>query len=216
MAPAHATASRIAWLWDGAEVPAWSSGEVAVVVQHVLLRGDEILVRPRMHSPRLAAGTRVTPVVHVELSFTLAPVLADRQRVVLVDALLAAAGRSRSGWVQLDMEARPSQRAFYLALLRELRAKLPPSVKLSVTALAWWCRSADWLDDLPADEVVPMFFRMGRDSDEMRRVVDETPAKLHRRCRQDAAGFSVQEAFDADTTGRYAKTFWFDNRRWRP
>lgn len=208
-------AERVAWLWDGPAMPAWSDAHAAVVVQHVLLRGSDILVRPRPQAPRLGQKTRVTPVVHVELSVMQTPVLADRQRQVIVDAVRRAAGHSSSGWVQLDLEARPSQRAFYVSTLRELRAVLPAQTKLSVTALAWWCRSPDWLDELPVDEVVPMFFRMGHDAAVFRRLLAEEPAQLHRQCRQGAAGFSMQEPVDAAISERYEKTYWFDDRRWR-
>lgn len=208
-------AERVAWLWDGPAMPAWSQAHVAVVVQHVLLRGNEILVRPRPQAPHLADGTRVTPVVHVEVSAVQAPVLGQRQREVIVRAVRRAADHSSSGWVQLDLEARPSQRAFYVSTLRELRAVLPAQVKLSVTALGWWCRSPDWLDELPVDEVVPMFFRMGRDSAELKRLLAEEPMRLHRLCRQGAAGFSMQEPVDAAIPARYARSYWFDGRRWR-
>lgn len=208
-------AERVAWLWDGPAMPAWSEAHVAVVVQHVLLRGSEILVRPRPQAPRLGDTTRVTPVVHVELSLLQPPVLAERQREVIVEAVRRAAGHSSSGWVQLDLEARPSQRAFYVATLRALRAALPAQVKLSVTALAWWCRSPDWLDELPVDEVVPMFFRMGRDSAVLRRLLADEPRQLHQKCREGAAGFSMQEPVDAATSRRYARSYWFDGRRWR-
>lgn len=202
-------------MWDGPGVPDWSRAHAAVVLQHVLLRGSEVLVRPRPLAPALGREAKVTPVVHVELSLAQPPQLGERQHRVIVEAVRRAAETSSSGWVQLDLEARPSQRAFYLAVLRRLRAVMPPEVRLSITALAWWCRSPDWLDDLPADEVVPMFFRMGADAAEMRRLLVEAPHRLHRRCRQGAAGFSMQEPVDAATVSRYARTYWFDDRRWR-
>lgn len=206
---------RTAWLWDAADAPAWPNAEAAVVVQHLLLSGERLLARPRLRAPALAPATRVTPVVHVEVSTVQPPVRIERHRDALRDAVLRAAHASSSGWVQLDMEARPSQRGFYLALVRELRAALPRELRLSVTALAWWCRSPAWLDGNAADEVVPMFFRMGADTAALRRLVAQSPQALHPRCRQDAAGFSTREAFDAATTGRYRKTYWFDERRWR-
>jgi len=126
-----------------------------------------------------------------------------------------AARRSTSGWVQLDLEAHPSQRAFYRRLVRDVRTALPASTRLSVTALAWWCRSSDWLDGLAADEVVPMFFRMGRDGQALRGLLVNDPDHLQARCRGEAAGFSLQEPFAAATTARFRRTYWFDNRHWR-
>jgi hypothetical protein len=205
----------VAWLWDGAAVPAWSAQEVAMVTSHYLLRGDRLLMRPRMHAPALPAGVRVTPVVHVELSMVEPPVGLESRRQVLTDAVLSAARRSTSGRVQLDMEARPSQREFYLSLVKDIRAALPAEIKLSVTALAWWCQNSGWMDSLAADEVVPMFFRMGRASAQWRELVRDDSARLHPRCRAGSAGFSVQESMGAGVTRRYARSYWFDDRRWR-
>jgi len=63
--------------------------------------------------------------------------------------------------IQVDFDATQSERSFYRSLLTELRAKLPESTLLSITALASWCKGDNWLDDLPIDEAVPMLFRMG-------------------------------------------------------
>jgi hypothetical protein len=209
-------ASRtVAWLWDEAAVPPWSAEEVAMVTSHYLLRGDRLLMRPRMHAPSLPAGARVTPVVHVELSVVEPPTGLESRRQVLVDAVVSAAQRSSSGWVQLDMETRPSQRDFHLSLVKDIRAALPADLKLSVTALAWWCQNGAWMDSLAADEVVPMFFRMGRESARWRELVEERPARLHPRCRAGSAGFSAQEAMSDGVVRRYARSYWFDDRRWR-
>jgi len=65
--------------------------------------------------------------------------------------------------LQIDFDARESDRKFYSILLRRVRAKLPSSVKLSITALASWCLGDNWLtgSHLPVDEVVPMLFSLG-------------------------------------------------------
>ena len=92
------------------------------------------------------------------------------------------ADRGRSGWVQLDFEARPSQRAFWRAVVESTRAALPPGVRLSVTALASWCHGDRWLAGAPVDEVVPMYFRLGRARPDLeRRSAAGTPEPL---CRQ--------------------------------
>jgi hypothetical protein len=129
--------------------------------------------------------------------------------------VLAAARASTSGWVQLDLEARPSQRDDYRALVARLRARLPAATRLSVTALAWWCRAPAWLDGLAADEVVPMFFRMGRDNQALRTIVADSPQTLHPLCRAASAGFSRQEPFAAAVVARYRHVYWFDEKGWR-
>lgn len=208
--------ARIAWLWDGAAMPAWSAPEAAVLVNNILLSGERIYTRRRMTRARLAAGTRVTPLLHVEVSTVLPPRDIEESRQIIVDAMLAAARASTSGWVQLDMEARPSQRLFYLSLVAQLRRMLPPDIKLSVTALTWWCRAPGWLDDLAADEVVPMFFRMGKDSARLRALIVDDGGALHPRCRAGSAGFSPQEPWPASVQQRYHRSYWFDYHAWKP
>ena len=207
--------AQVAWLWDEAQLPAWSTPEAAVLQRHILLTGQRILTRPRMRRAALAPHTRVTPVVHVEVSIVNPPADIEASRAPILRAMAQAAAASTSGRVQLDMEARPSQRAFYRSLVRELRATLPASVQLSVTALAWWCRAPQWLDDLAADEVVPMFFRMGRDSAAMRRLLQDSPDTLHPRCRAGSAGFSPQEPVAGAVRARYRRTYWFDYHAWK-
>ena len=212
---AAAGAQAVAWLWDEAPLPAWSTSEAAVLQRHILLTGDTARTRPRMRQPAMPASTLVTPVLHVEVSTVNPPRDMESSRAMIVAALLDAAATSTSGWVQLDMEAKPSQREFYRSLVGQLRAALPPQVKLSVTALAWWCRSPAWLDGLAADEVVPMFFRMGKDGAAMRAIVEQSPATLHASCRAGSAGFSPQEQFAPQVAARYRKTYWFDRYAWK-
>ena len=205
----------VAWLWKDAQAPAWSQSRVAVVDRHILLSGDTVRVRPGARPRSLPASTKVTPVVHVELD-QLRPAASLRAAAPLIVAAMESAARATtSDWVQLDLEARPSQRADYRALVQQIRQALPAKVQLSVTALAWWCRSPAWLDGLAANEVVPMFFKMGRDGDAMRALVTRQPGALHPLCRAGSAGFSAQEPFERTVIARYAQTYWFDYYGWR-
>lgn len=91
----------------------------------------------------------------------------------------------------------------------------PPTTRLSVTALAWWCRSGNWLDGLAADEVAPMLFRMGKDAELLRQMWSATPEKLHPRCRSGAIGRALQEPLAANTLSRYVRIYSFDAKHWR-
>ena len=212
--PAPAS-DAIAWLWKDAPVPAFSRAAVAVVDRHIWLVGDKVLVRPGARPRALPRAINVIPVVHVELDPLDPPAGLRHAAPVILDAMRSAARASTAGWVQLDLEARPSQRADYRDLVRTIRTALPHDLKLSVTALAWWCRSGAWLDGLGADEVVPMFFRMGRDNAALRGIVAGQPAALHPLCRAGSAGFSRQEAFAPGVTARYRRTYWFDETGWK-
>lgn len=63
----------------------------------------------------------MTPVVHVEVSTVNPPTDIERQRAMILRAMHEAADASTSGWVQLDMEAKPSQRVFYRSLVHQLQ-----------------------------------------------------------------------------------------------
>jgi hypothetical protein len=84
-------------------------------------------------------------------------VFADPHR--LADALAQLALPQHFQALQIDYDARASERSFYRALLAELRRKT--RLPLGITALASWCDGDPWLDGQQLSEAVPMFFRMG-------------------------------------------------------
>jgi hypothetical protein len=63
--------------------------------------------------------------------------------------------------LQIDFDARRSEREWYRELLVALRRGLAPATPLTITALASWCEDDGWIRDLPIVEAVPMLFRMG-------------------------------------------------------
>ena len=70
--------------------------------------------------------------------------------------------------LQIDFDARESERSVYRDLLHRLRRHLDPELSLEITALASWCLGDPWIADLPIDRAVPMFFRMGPEGDRIR------------------------------------------------
>ena len=65
--------------------------------------------------------------------------------------------------LQIDYDARLSERPFYRDLIDRVRERLPAEFPLSITALASWCDADGWIAALPVREAVPMLFRMGPD-----------------------------------------------------
>ena len=154
------------WYWDrpAAQLPAPPAGVgAAVVVTHVLLSGAGFARQPRRSALRLPDGVATMPVIHVEVDPARPFAGNAAQTDALRDAVVDVARRgSPSTWVQLDFEARQSQRDFWRAAVQAIKDALPAGVRLSVTALASWCYGDRWLGDVPVDEVVPMYFRLGR------------------------------------------------------
>jgi len=149
------------WAWERPEdlrfAPA--DAEVAAQTGFIELSGNRLIVRGRRH-PLSVAGNRVTTaVVHVQIDHR-RPLAWTPERATQVAASVLRLGR-RARRLQVDFEVRTSERPVLLAVLREVRAGLPKGVELSMTALASWCATEDWLVEAPVDEVVPMLFRMG-------------------------------------------------------
>ncbi len=130
------------------------------------------IVRPRLQTLRIAPGTPLIAVVRIETPSTNRSVSAapsttteTRERIASEIASLQNIPSVRA--IQIDFDATTSQRAFYSALLQDVRRKLHTEIPLSITALASWCIGDPWLAQLPSgtiDEAVPMLFRMGPDA----------------------------------------------------
>lgn len=182
----------ILWAWERPEdlsfVDPQTTG-VAYLAKTINLRGDKVTVRPRLQPLRLASGTRVVAVVRIETDPSELPSLSDSQVERTAREIL---NLPRSTVVQIDFDAKVSERGFYRDLLKVLRSRLPESTSLSITALASWCAGDDWLRDLPIDEAVPMLFRLGVDQAQFHRRLATGQQFESRMCRN-AAGVSTDE-----------------------
>ena len=146
--------------------------QVAFFAGKVMLTGDEVRYEPR-HTPlSIAPGVRAISVVHIESDHYRRPLLTDDQRRRLVAILVDAAKRFGASELQIDYEARVSERAFFRALMIEVRSALGSDFRISMTALASWCLFDGWIAGLPVDEAVPMLYRMGADRDVIRSQLD--------------------------------------------
>ena len=112
---------------------------------------------PRLQPLRIQAGTPLLAVVRIESSAS----NPRAQIAPLVQALNQVMHQPAIRGLQIDFDARASERAFYLSLLKALRTQ--SSVPVGVTALASWCEGDRWLENTEIAEAVPMFFRMGKD-----------------------------------------------------
>jgi hypothetical protein len=118
--------------------------------------------------------------------------LSDATRGHVVDSIAAFASNPHTHAIQIDFDATVSQREFYRALLKDLRARLPKEMPLSMTALVSWCEGDDWIADLPVDEAVPMYFRMGVDEQNIRRTHMDVKNLREPLCRS-SVGISLDE-----------------------
>lgn len=138
--------------------------------------------------------------------------LSASQRKQLVSLVLQTLELENVAAIQIDFDAVTSERAFYRALLLDLRRDLPDNVPLSMTALASFCIGDPWIKDLPVDEAVPMIFRMGTDNNSIRNMLAGGNDFREPLCRR-SYGIAVDEpvAMQFDTSRRL---YVFNGRPW--
>ncbi|HWC96185.1 MAG TPA: DUF3142 domain-containing protein [Candidatus Sulfopaludibacter sp.] len=147
------------WAWEHPEHLTFLDPHkvgVAFLARSVNWRGGAITSAPRLQSLEVPAGTAMIAVVRLESQ---APPLPDAKLVVA--EVLKAAGLPRVRALEIDFDARASERTWYTEFLNGLRARLQPSMPLTITALASWCEADPWIRSLPVVDAVPMMFRMG-------------------------------------------------------
>ncbi len=193
------------WAWERPERLGFidpAQAGVAFLARSISWREGEVTSRPRLQPLEIPAGTALMAVVRLD-SFT--PPLPGGEAIA--SEILEAAKLPRIGALQIDFDARASERSWYAALLRRVRERLPASTPLTITALASWCLGDPWIRGLPVQDAVPMLFRMG--PGEPREVIDFSLAV----CRA-SLGVSTDEERLALPHGR--RLFVFHPRQWTP
>ncbi len=159
----------ILWAWERRENLAFIDPDktaVAYLARTLDLSGDDVIVRPRFQPLTVPARTILIAVVRIEIDRRLPPTLSASQRGEAA-RIIAGLVRTSPAAIQIDFDARRSERSFYSDLLTDVRDRMPSSIPLSMTALASWCLDDDWISGLPVDEAVPMLYRMGPDAGEV-------------------------------------------------
>ena len=151
------------WTWERREDLSSidpTSTAVASLDRTLYLVGPSIHTALQRNGLRLPSDPRLRRVTVVRIE-THAPVLNEASSVAIANAVLQSLADVRgASALQIDFDARRSERAWYRAVLNHVRAGMPVPMPLSITALASWCSGDRWMAGLPIDEAVPMFFRM--------------------------------------------------------
>ena len=203
----------VLWAWERPErldfVDPHAVG-VAYLARTISWRRGLVDSWPRMQPLKVPRGTAVMAVVRLE-SWTSAtdslrspplPPVDEVARPILEDAANPAVRA-----VQIDFDARRSEREWYTALLDRRERGRAGSKPLGITALASWCLGDPWIRELPVSDAVPMLFRMGKG--EPREVGDFSSGV----CRA-SVGVATDELPYAIPHGR--RVFVFAPRGWTP
>lgn len=150
--PPNTQPTFILWAWDRYEDLRFlkpGEAEVAALLETIYLRNGNYRAWPRRLPLLMPEGQEPLQVVRLESDGTPLPSYEEVAGRIT--------GWRRGGRYQIDFDARESQRAWYLQLIRHLRTWEP---SISITALTSWCLEKPWFG-AAADEVVPMLFQMG-------------------------------------------------------
>jgi Protein of unknown function (DUF3142) len=157
----------ILWAWASKQDLRFirpSEAGVAFLERTVFLDPHRVSSLPRSQPFLYTPGTDLIATVRME---------SDRSAGLppAYDAAMAAAEAARMPGLralEIDFDARASERIWYSSFLRELRAAVPKSLPITITALESWCEEGrPWLDRLPIADATPMLFRMGPDESRM-------------------------------------------------
>lgn len=154
----------ILWAWERPDKLGFiDPGKVGVafLAASIHLRGEDVLLKPRLQPLQTPEETKLVAVVRIDTDRIERPQLTSNQLQRTTSELIAIARQGKVMALQIDFDATVSERSFYRDLLFAVRRQLPTEMPLSITALASWCAGDNWIDDLPIDEAVPMLFRMG-------------------------------------------------------
>jgi hypothetical protein len=184
---------------------------VSWLIETLWLEGSQVRVMPNLNPLRVPASIWLMACVRIETDPARPPTFSPAQLEAAVRELDGVARRPLTRGLQLDFDARQSEQRFYRRLLFRLRRRLPSNRPLSITALASWCLSDDWLHGLPANEIVPMLFNLGPDGGQIRGLLARAGGFPEPRC-DTAAGLDL-EAPPTPVPAR-ERLYLFDPRGW--
>ena len=196
----------VLWAWERPEnlsfIDVRTTGVASLEGTAVIAPNGSVAMRMRTQSLAVPAGSAVLAVVRVETSLGHAPLALEP----LLSELAAVARLPNISGIQIDFDARRSERSFYQKLLEALAERT--SIPISITALASWCEGDRWVDGAPVAEAVPMFFRMG--------VGESRDMRINSPLCRSSIGLSLDEPWPMRRPVGIQRVYLFDPQPWTP
>ncbi len=150
----------VLWAWESPQnldfIDPHVTG-VAFLAKTLFLGNHQAISRPRLQPLHVPPSTTLIAVVRLESAGHNDLPPAAEIAPAIVDVVSAPGIRG----LQIDYDARLSERSFYRELISQVKHRLSDRFPLSITALASWCSGDGWITTLPVSDAVPMLFRMG-------------------------------------------------------
>ena len=195
------------WTWERSDDLSFTGSEqtIAPLIATLIQVGNDVSLKPRRNPFKTRINAKILPVFRIETYKTQSLNVA-----VCTQYLLGMIKSNHYTEIQLDFDARKSQRDSYKELIDSLKKQMP-SLKISITALASWCVDDGWIEELDIEYAVPMLYRMGEDTNKIMHSFSFDLAWPVKKCQRNVA-FEVQRMFVKPK--RNAKVFLFNNKAW--
>ena len=205
----------ILWAWERPENLLFIDNKnvkVAFYAGTITFYNSEVIFKPRLQSLVINPETPVIAVIRI-VNGEKSDQLNKKQLSRTVDLIIEICSQNKVSGCQIDFDVKSSEINFYKRLIIEVRKTLPRSLPLSITTLISWCHLGSWLESLPIDEVVPMFYRVGLDEYLIRHnLVGKSfmKAKMCQKC----IGISVDEPLPPSEYLKNRKIYIFNPQSW--
>jgi hypothetical protein len=194
----------VLWAWERPEdlrfLDPERAGVAFLAATASILPDGNVWFHPRTQRLALPRGAAVLAVVRIEPALRHARIQAQ----ALLRGLAGIASLPDVRGLQIDFDARRSERGFYRSLLESIPSQMHKPV--GITALASWCVGDRWLDREPIVEAVPMFFRMSRSESHDMTVESAI-------CRS-SIGLSMDEPWPVKRPASLHRIYLFSPRAW--
>ncbi len=204
----------IIWAWERPENLLFINNKnigVAFYAGTITFSGSETIFQPRLQP--LAINPEVPVISVIRIVNKENSQLSNDQLLSAVDLIVKICSQQGRSSCQIDFDVKSSEINFYKKLILKTRDGLPKSIPLSITTLTSWCHLGSWVDNLPINEAIPMFYRLGPDEYLIRHdLVGESFMKA-KNC-QKAIGISTDEPIPQSKYLKNRRIYIFNPHSW--
>lgn len=185
--------------------------QVAYLAGSITFKNGQTQTSPRLQPLKTNTDTQSTSVVRID-DLDNPPQLNNNMIDEASKFILELCDNAKAG-CQIDFDARSSERDFYSKLLTQVRQGLDPRISLSITALLSWCDSHSWIDKLPITEAVPMFYRIGPETNLVRQGLTGASFMQNPKCQRSIA-ISLDEPLPSIKYLKNRNIYIFNPKSW--
>lgn len=178
---------------------------VAYLAGEVNSKNGELIFSDRRNPLAIPEGVEVIAVVRINPFNNLEKLVENKEEI----ALFIIDHCSRADHCQIDMDTKPSEYDHYGEIIEMINNEL--GEKVSITALASWCKKDSWIDYLEISYAVPMLYRMGERSEILK--IENIPLK-NDFCKENVALSTDEFDFDFHEYTADKTVFVFNPNTW--